>query len=274
MSEKKLTKEIAEALLTIIIGCVVLGLPALPLYMSIFSESHKTPMDPKKKAKEIVAKIEKDFYNDVYDIRDYVYDSVFCELKEKNLGEKPVLDTNASRMNAFVDAVGHEVISLDNNMVNTIWRNGLVWPKYRWRIHSIEPYVYSTGDSVIEWGYVYGDDKGVDAAFHSTLGKSYNWEAGYIVDSVEDISSKIKKAVAVRDSLLSVYENYKQDRKAYKAKEDSLSHVAFHQHALPVEDSLLKRFNHFDTCKMNAEKNIFAKQVRYKADIIRNRNRH
>lgn len=62
MSEKKLTKEIAEALLTIIIGCVVLGLPALPLYMSIFSESHKTPMDPKKKAKEIVAAKEKELH--------------------------------------------------------------------------------------------------------------------------------------------------------------------------------------------------------------------
>lgn len=250
---------------------VALGTTAAALSVSSCGESHKTPMNPKKKAKEIVAKIEKDFCNDVYDIRDYVYDSVFSELKEKNLGGKPVLDTNASRMNAFVDVAGHEVIWVDNDRVHTIWRNGPVWPKYRWRIHSVEPFVWSDGYSVWEWAYLYGDDKGVDEAFCSTQGWHYNWQYGYVVDSVEDISSKIKKAVAVRDSLLSVYENYKQDKKAYEAKEDSLSHVAFYQHALPVKDSLLKRFNHFDTCKMNAEKNIFAKQVRYKADIIRNR---
>ena len=252
---------------------VALGTAAGALFVSSCGKSDEMS-EAEKKAKEIAATEKKqaeEFYEDVLDIRDHIYDSVFQELKEKHLGEKPVLDTNAFDAYAFVNAVGHEVISLDNNMVNTIWRNGPVWPKYRWRIHSIEPYVYSTGDSVIEWGYVYGDDKGVDEAFHSTLGKSYNWEAGYIVDSVEDISSKIKKAVAVRDSLLSVYENYEQDRKAYKAKEDSLSHVAYYQHAIPVKDSLLKRFDHFDTCKMKAAKNIFAKQVRYKADIIRNR---
>ena len=261
---------------------VTVGTAAGVLLAGHSLQSKNTP-EAAKETKELIVKKQEKFNDNVYVITKHVFDSAFNELKSKHLGDKPVLDTNAFRLHGYEDPYW-----LDSHLSSVRIKNGFygtdhslgrdttfiriepgaywndsVLPKYRWRVRTVTP-----GD--LEYRDVYGDDRGVDSAMAQYQGWHYCWDFGYVVDTMEDITSKVKDAVFVRDSLLSVLKKYEKDLKTYETKEDSLRDIALHQYAYPVRDSLKNKYEK----AFGDYRQQVVNRTQYRADIIRSRNRH